>query len=62
MVIAGEGEDAAIRRGTGIVGVLKNVYGAIAARTLAVPTAEYAVFVAIPKQVDLLCAPQRRRC
>jgi len=59
VVVAREGDDAAVLGGAGIVGVLQHVARAIDARALAVPHAEHAVVARAGIEMDLLGAPQR---
>src|SRR5204862_835033 len=59
VVVAHQGEYAAVLGGAGEVGVAKNVAGAIYAGAFAVPEPEYAVELALPAQFSLLRAPQR---
>ena len=61
MVVAHQRDDAAMGRGSGVVGVAEHVAGAVDARTLAVPDAEHAVIGALAMQFGLLRAPKRRR-
>ena len=60
VVVAHQGEHAAVLGGAGVVGVAEHVAGAIDARALAVPDAEHAVVLAFAAQLGLLRAPQRR--
>ena len=57
MVVAGERNHAAIRRGAGRVGVLERVDGAVDAGALAIPDTEYAIDLGAGKHADLLAAP-----
>ncbi len=59
MVVAHQGEHAAMLRGAGGVGVAEHVAGAVDARPFAVPHAEHAVVLAFAAQLGLLRAPQR---
>jgi hypothetical protein len=62
VVVAGDGDDAAERRGAGEIGVLERVRAAVDARTLAVPDAEHAVVLRIGEvEVELLRSPDRGR-
>ena len=57
MVVAHDGEHAAVRGRTRRVGMLQHVHRAIEARTLAVPDAENAVILRTGAQAHLLAAP-----
>ena len=58
MVVAGDGDHAAVRRGAGHVGVLEHVAAAVHARALAVPDAEHAVVLLVGGvEFQLLRAP-----
>ena len=59
MVVAHQGEHAAVLRGAGEIGVAEDVAGAVDARALAVPHAEHAVVLALAAQLGLLRAPDR---
>ena len=59
VVVAHQGEHAAVLGGAGVVGVAEHVAGAVDARALAVPDAEHAVVLALAAQLGLLRAPQR---
>ena len=59
MVVAHEGEHAAVLRGAGEIGVAEHVAAAVDARPLAVPHAEYAIELAFAAQLGLLSAPER---
>ena len=61
VVVAHQRQHAAPRRGAGKVGVAQRVAGAVDARPLAVPEAEYAVETAVAAQFGLLRPPQRGR-
>ena len=61
MVVTGQRNHAAIRRGAGRVGMLERVHRAIDAGALAVPDAEYAIDLGAGKHADLLAAPHGRR-
>src|ERR1700755_1146957 len=61
MVVAGEGQNAAMLGGAGIVGVLEDVAAAVDARSLAVPDAVDAVVLGAGIEVDLLGAPEGGR-
>ena len=61
MVVAHQGEHAAVLGGTGEIGMAEHVAGAVDARPLAVPHAEYAVVFALAAQLGLLRAPDRGR-
>ena len=61
MVVAGDDQHAAMRRGTVGVAVLERVAGAIDARALAVPEAEHAIDLAVGVGLDLLRSQHRRR-
>jgi hypothetical protein len=57
VVVAHQGQHAAMRRGAGQVGVAEHVAGPVDARPLAVPDAEHAVVLAFAAQFGLLRAP-----
>ena len=57
MIIAGDRQHAAGRRGAAGIGVAQHITGPVDARRLAVPDAEHAVIVALPGQPHLLGAP-----
>ncbi len=59
VVVAHQGEHAAVLGRAGMVGVAEHVAGAVDARALAVPDAEHAVVFAFAAQLRLLRAPQR---
>ena len=60
VVVAGDGDHAAVPGGAGHVGVLEDVGAAVHARALAVPDAEHAVvLLALRIEVELLRAPHR---
>ncbi len=59
VVVAHEGEHAAVPGAAGEIGMAEHVAGAVDARTLAVPEAEHAVVLAFLAQLRLLGAPQR---
>ena len=59
MVVAHQGDHAAVLRGAGEIGVAEHVAGAVDARALAVPHAEHAVVFALAAQLGLLRAPDR---
>ena len=61
MVVAGQRQHAAMRRGAGRVAVLQRVAAAVDPRPLAVPDREDAVIFGAGKQPDLLAAPDRGR-
>ena len=61
MVVAGQRDHAAVRRGAGRVGVLERIDGTIDAGPLAVPDAEHAIDLGAGKHADLLAAPHGRR-
>src|SRR6185312_15926643 len=61
MVVAGQRNHAAIRRGAGRVGVLERVDGAVDAGALAVPDAEHAIDLGAGEHADLLAAPHGGR-
>ena len=56
MVVAHQGDDAAVLRGAGEIGVAEGVAGAVDARALAVPHAEHAIEPALAAQLGLLRA------
>ena len=60
VVVAHQGQHAAVLGGAGVVGVAEHVAGAVDAGALAVPDAEHAVVLAFAAQLGLLRAPQRR--
>jgi hypothetical protein len=57
MIVAGEEQHAAMRRGAGGVGMLQRIGRAVDAGTLAVPDAEDAVDGGALVEIDLLAAP-----
>ena len=57
MVVAGERDHAAIRRGAGGVGVLERIHGAVDAGALAIPDTEHAIDLGAGEHADLLAAP-----
>ena len=59
MVVAHQREHAAVLGGAGEIGVAEHVAGAVDARALAVPHAEYAIELALAAQLGLLSAPER---
>ena len=62
VVVAGNGNHAAVLRGAGHVGVLEHVGAAVHARPFAIPNAKHAiVFFALRVQVELLRAPDGGR-
>ena len=61
VVVAHQGEHAAVFRGAGEIGVAENVAGAVDARALAIPDAEHAVVLALAAELRLLRAPERGR-
>ena len=61
MVVTHQRQHAAVFRAAGQIGVAEYVPGAVDARTLAVPHAEYAVVLALAAQFGLLRAPNRGR-
>src|SRR5437773_9552979 len=60
-VVAAEGEDAAVARDAGVVGVLEDVARAVDAGALAVPHAEYAVVLGPREEAGELAAVDRGR-
>ncbi len=60
VVVAHEGEDAAVPRGPGEICVAQRIARAVDARPLAVPHAEDAIELALLAQLRLLGAPDRR--
>ena len=60
VVVAHQGEHAAVLGGAGEIGVAEHVAGAVDARPLAVPHAEHAVVLALAAQLGLLRAPDAR--
>jgi hypothetical protein len=61
MVVAHQGEHAAVLGGAGEIRVAKHVSGAVDARPLAVPHAEHAVVLALAPQLSLLRTPDGGR-
>ncbi len=61
MVVGGQRQHAAARRGAGGIGVLEHVAAAVHARALAVPHAEHAIVLRAREQPGLLRAPDHRR-
>src|SRR5580698_6745400 len=61
VVIAHQGQYATVLCGAGQIGVAEDVAGAIDARALAVPHAEYALALAFAAQFGLLRTPDRSR-
>src|SRR5580698_2644168 len=61
VVIAHQGQYGTVLCGAGQIGVAEDVAGAIDARALAVPHAEYAIELAFAAQFSLLRAPDRGR-
>ena len=61
MIVAHQGEHAAVARGAGKIGVAEDVAGAVDPGALAVPEPEHAVELALPAQLRLLRAPERGR-
>ena len=61
MVIAGNRQHTAPRRGAGHVAVLEHIGGAVHAGAFAIPNAKHAIelVVAGRRESQLLCAPQR---
>ena len=59
MVVAGQRDHAAMRRGAGGIAVLQHVHRAVDAGALAVPDREHAIDGGAGEQVDLLRAPHR---
>src|SRR5262249_15955028 len=60
VIVARDGDHAAVLRGAGHVGVLEDVGAAVDARALAVPDAEHAVeLLRLRIEVELLRAPDR---
>ena len=57
MIVAGERDHAAIRRGAGGVGVLERIHGAVDAGALAIPDTEHAIDLGAGEHADLLAAP-----
>ena len=62
VVVAHQGDHAAVLRRAGEIGMAEHVAGAIDARALAVPHAEHAVVFALAAQLGLLRAPDRGGC
>ena len=61
MVVAGQRDHAAVRRGAGRVGMLERIQRTVDAGALAVPDAEHAIDLGAGKHADLLAAPHRGR-
>ena len=61
MIVTGERNHAAIRRGAGRVRMLERIQRAVDARALAVPDAEHAIDLGAGEHADLLAAPHRGR-
>src|SRR5882672_10121532 len=59
MVVAREGQHAAMARSAGGIGMLEDVAAAVDARPLAVPHGEDAVVARLREEVELLAAPDR---
>ncbi len=59
MVVAHQGQHAAMPGGAGEIGVAEHIAGAVDAGTLAVPHAEHAIELAFAAQFGLLRARQR---
>src|ERR1700731_4124418 len=57
VIVAHEGQHAAIFRGAREIGVAEDIAAAIDARTLAVPEREDAIVLALPAHLGLLRAP-----
>src|SRR5437879_2473845 len=57
MVVAGQRNHAAVRRGARRVGMLERVHGAVDAGALAIPDTEYAIDLGAGEHADLLAAP-----
>jgi hypothetical protein len=61
VIVAGEGEHAAVTRGARRIGVLERIDRAVDAGPLAVPDAEDAIDLGAGKEADLLATPDRGR-
>ena len=61
MVVTGQRNHAAVRRGAGRVRMLERIHGTIDAGPLAVPDAEHAIDLGAREHADLLAAPHRGR-
>ncbi len=61
VIVAHQGDHAAVLRGAGEIGVAEHVAGTVDARALAVPHAEHAVVLALAAQFGLLRAPDGGR-
>src|SRR5258705_1896060 len=61
MVVAGERDHAAVRRGAGRVGMLERIHGAVDAGALAIPDTEYPIDLGAGEHADLLAAPHGGR-
>ena len=59
MVVAGQRDHAAVRRGAGRVRMLERIQRTVDAGALAVPDAEHAIDLGAGKHADLLAAPHR---
>ena len=59
MVVAHQGEHAAVLRRTGEIGVAEHIARTVDTRPLAVPKAEYAIELTLAAQFSLLGAPKR---
>ena len=59
MIVAGNGQHAAMVRGARHVGMAEHVARAVNARPLAIPDAEHAIEAAFAAHLRLLRAPQR---
>jgi hypothetical protein len=57
MVVAGQRNHAAVRRGARRIGVLERVHRAVDAGALAIPDTEYAIDLGAGEHADLLAAP-----
>ena len=59
VIVAGNGQHAAVRRGAGPIGMAQHVERSIDAGALAIPDAEHAIDRGAGKQANLLAAPHR---
>ena len=57
MIVADDGEDAAMRGGSCGIGMLEHVHGAVKTRPLAIPDAEHAIDIGTRPHADMLRTP-----
>ena len=62
MIVASNGQYAAMATGSKSIGMFKHVHASVDAGAFAIPHAENAVVLGAFKQVGLLAAPNRRGC